>query len=241
MSFIKTNMVNFEREFKADGEFAQKASKDAAKIESFRLMRLMRKEIRQGAPGGNKFKDMRVISKATQSRMWGPTYGAKKGILSAIDKPLYMLSKVAEYRVADKGLPFHTEIGFLGYRFSNTWKNIAMKQQTGQTIPVPGGYKKMLRYAGGTLKRLEKKYDSKYVTTANIEAESKGRGFSRMADWKYFFLRKGTTSFVIPSRDIVDSFRAAHLAEIAPNIRRNFEEKMAQRWINQGKIRNPNG
>ena len=42
----------------------------------------------------------------------------------------------------------------------------------------------------------------------------------------YFFLRKETTTFTTPARDVIDAFWASHQGEVMGNIRSNFERKM---------------
>jgi hypothetical protein len=43
---------------------------------------------------------------------------------------------------------------------------------------------------------------------------------------KYFFLRKTTTTFKTPKREIIEPFLNAHKGMIGPNVVANFERKL---------------
>lgn len=184
---------NTKQVIDAVGKFhidSQKASKNAVKVEAFRLKGVLQKELRNGTVGG--FSPLREISKQYSRK---PSQRSKP--------PLAPLAKVVRYFVADNGMPYHMEIGFVGASISNKWKEIAMRQQSGNTYKVHPAVREGLRQIG-------------------IRLQSKKR-----KDWraKLFFIK--TDSFVLPARDIIDTFRAKHQGEMFGNIKRNFETIMS--------------
>ncbi|OPY78287.1 MAG: hypothetical protein A4E65_02310 [Syntrophorhabdus sp. PtaU1.Bin153] len=173
-------------EFHAD---AQRAAKNAVKVEAFRLKNLLQKDLRTGSGVAAGFDPLREVSKRYSRK---PSQRGKA--------PLSPLAKAVRYYVADNGMPYRLELGFVGASISHKWKEIAMRQQAGATYPVHPAVKERLKQIGIALK---KKKDPSA---------------------KFFFLK--TTSFVDPRRDIIDTFREAHQAEMFANIKSNFERKM---------------
>jgi len=112
--------TNIERALKTESMRQEKALNTSVKVEGFRLMRLLKKQIREGAPGGRKFHPLTFLARA---------WGAKgKGI--AANKPLRRLAIAVRYFVKDQR-PFDMRIGWTGPKTSASWKRIAEKQQQG--------------------------------------------------------------------------------------------------------------
>ena len=59
---VATNIDSFLDGFRAANESRLKASRDAVKIEGFRLMRLLQGDLRKGAPGGTALAPLSEIS-----------------------------------------------------------------------------------------------------------------------------------------------------------------------------------
>jgi hypothetical protein len=99
----------------------------------------------------------------------------------------------------------------VGPLISGAWKEIATRQQAGNTYPVSDSLRKKLMYIGAELK---KKGDPAY---------------------KYFFIK--AKSMTLPARDIIDSFMATNRSAIFDLIRARFEMKIKGEWISQGKMK----
>jgi hypothetical protein len=187
MSFITCHLNEFFKEFDNDNKARIKAGQTAVKVEGFRLRMLLKKELAAGTPGGKPFAPSREISKALR-------------VKNKTKPPLYNLSKVVRYNVANKE-PYKVEIGFVG-DISASYKSIAARNIEGFSHPVTDDVKYQLWLAGQGLRKRKKQ------------------------EAKYFFLRPSTTQFKNPIRDIIVPFWAAHQSEAMPNIQSNFERKM---------------
>ena len=116
-------LKKLDKVLKTESRRQEKLLETAVKVEGFRLMRQLKKEIREGSPGGRKFKGLTFLSRA-----WGG-----KGRLRP-DKPLRALAIAVRYLVNYR--PFSMQIGWVGPRVSKSWKRIAEHQQEGFTRPV---------------------------------------------------------------------------------------------------------
>jgi len=180
----------------------KKAGETAAKVEGFRLMKLLKAEIREGAPGGQKFSPLTEMAKIY-------SYGSRNRT------PLKRLSIPVRYRVSRTSDEFAFSLGYMAQdiagsvkssnRISKSWARILQLHQEGGTIPIDQDLRRALLIEGA---RLQKRKNTRGA--ANV-----------------FFLKKSTMSFRIPRREIVDPFWRAHEGEAARNINRNFERKMA--------------
>lgn len=112
--------ANLERALKTENLRQEKALNTSIKVEGFRLMRLLKKQIREGNPGGRKFHPLTFLARA-----WG-----SKGKGLAANKPLRKLALAVRYFVKDQH-PFDMRIGWTGPKTSASWKRIAEKQQQG--------------------------------------------------------------------------------------------------------------
>jgi hypothetical protein len=208
-SEVRSNIPEFLRALREANTARVKASRDAVRVEGFRLMRLLQGELRRGAPGGRSLAPLREISQLMERT-----------------PPLSPLAKAIRYHVAETE-PFHVEIGGVDSRaqrrampgfsgiqeerqwaakgLSGSWVHILQVQQEGATMPVTDDMRQFLKGVGAKM------------------AGRKGRPGQAA---KYFFLKKSTTEFTLPARDIIDTFWGAHESEVMPNIRSNFDRKM---------------
>jgi len=136
-----------DRILKTESQRQEKLLETAVKVEGYRLMRQLKKEIREGSPGGSKFKDLTYLSRA-----WGG-----KGRLRT-NKPLRRLALAVRYLV--QKAPFSMQIGWVGSRTSKSWQRIAIRQQEGFESPVSEARRAYFaRIGGGMGKRSQaKKY-----------------------------------------------------------------------------------
>ena len=114
--------ANLERALKTESIRQEKAMNTSVKVEGFRLMRLLKKQVREGVTGGRKFHPLTFLS-----RSWG---GTSKRLRP--NKPLRRLAIAVRYFVKDQH-PFDMRIGWTGPKTSKSWKRIAAKQQQGFT------------------------------------------------------------------------------------------------------------
>lgn len=212
MSLIEMNYAEFEREWSHSTKAIDKAASSAVKTVAYKAMQDLRMDIRRGAPGGNKFTQLKEISKHPATRQQFFARGGGKYGKIPRNKPLWMLHKVARYQVKEnRDTLFAYEVGFVGPSISRTWKEIATRQQTGAVYNISDALRKKLRSIGAMLKKAK---DPKY---------------------KYFFVQ--AKQMVLPARDIIDSFLAANRSNIMSLIRQRFEQKLRGEWISQGRMK----
>ena len=127
MNVTVKGLEKLKRDLKAESRRQEKALNTAVKVEGFRLMRLLKKEIAQGAPGGRKFAPLTFLS-----RRWH-----EKGTSRLRpDKPFmrtrsgHSIVRAIMYHIKSNQ-PFDMRVGFTGPRVSKSWKRIAEKQQEG--------------------------------------------------------------------------------------------------------------
>jgi hypothetical protein len=125
LKVVTKGFTQLERNLKAESVRQEKALNTAVKVEGFRLMRLLKKQIRDGAPGGQKFNPLTFLA-----RRWG-----SKGNRLRPNKPLRRLAIAIRYFIKDFR-PLDMRIGWVGPRTSKSWKRIAKLQQEGFTRPV---------------------------------------------------------------------------------------------------------
>lgn len=137
---IKTFSADLEK-FRKN---AEKSLETAVKVEGFRLTKLLKKEIRAGAPGGSALKPLSAIaSKRKRSK-----------------KILNKLALGVRYDVTKKpDLAF--KFGWVGPKVSKSWKRISQKQQDGFKQQISNKQRRYFRFVGGSQKGRGKK-------TANV-------------------------------------------------------------------------
>lgn len=212
MSMIAVNYAQFERDWTHSTKAIDKAASSAVKTVAYRTMQDLRRDIRQGKAGSNVFRPLREISRNPAMRQ--SFYARGGGSYGRIprNRPLWMLQKVTRYQVKEnRETLFAYEVGFVGPSISSNWKEIAMRQQSGNTYPVTDALKKKLKYIGAALK---KKGDPTYIL---------------------YFLK--TQQMTLPPRDIIDPFFEANRGRIIELIRQRFEQKLRGEWISQGRMK----
>lgn len=108
----------------------ERALNKAIRRTGYNLMRDLKTEIQQGAPGGAPFAPLSEIEKK----------------LKRTTKPLRRLAQGVRYVIEDK--PFKFKFGWTGSQVSRSWKRIAEKQQEGFTSPVTEKRRRFMRHRG---------------------------------------------------------------------------------------------
>lgn len=127
------------------GAEARKAYQTAIKVEGYRLMRLLRSEIKKGSPGGRIFKTLTHIAKRMAKKVRGSGTWIRQ---NQNRKPLAQMATAIRYDV--KNTPFSMAFGFVG-PIGNTWRRLAKAQQEGFTRPVTKSQRKAFARRGAEL------------------------------------------------------------------------------------------
>lgn len=147
------------RDIKREGRRARYALNLAVRVEGFRLMRQLKKEIRAGAPGGKRFAPLSVIAKTRQHR--------------GRNEPLRRLSLGVRYDIAKRD-PVQMRIGWVGPRVSRRWKILARMLQEGFETRVTGDIRRYLARYGGSLRdRRRRKYFMLRKATAVLKTPAR--------------------------------------------------------------------
>jgi len=145
---LKTRgLEHLQKTLKTESKRQEKALNTAVKVEGFRLMRLLKQQIKAGAPGGKRFESLSYLS-----RLW-------VGTRLQPNKPLRRLAIAIRYHVKDKS-PFDMRIGWVGPKTSKSWKRIAKLQQEGFTRPITPFMRRRIIEGGASLskRRVARKY-----------------------------------------------------------------------------------
>ena len=114
-------VTKLQKDLKAERTRAKKALSTAVKVEGYRLRKVMKAEIRKGAPGGRPFKGLSMIRRI----MWGPESGRLK-----VNRPLKRLAIAIRYYIKRQD-PIEMHVGFSGPLLSKSWKRLAYMHQEG--------------------------------------------------------------------------------------------------------------
>jgi hypothetical protein len=123
MSFIDFIIRDLDKTVKgieAEGARVTKAMETAVKVEGYRLMKILKEQLRAGKPGGSELDPLTEI---------GKRYGKPIN-----RKPLSRLAPVIRYGVERRGDGMVVGIGFIDYgskKLSKSWLRIAEEQQEG--------------------------------------------------------------------------------------------------------------
>ncbi len=128
------------RELKTEEEREKKALATAIRVEGFRLMKTLKREIRQGAPGGSRFKP---LAKIASSRRRGRSRRSSKALQKA--------AMAVRYFVPSRE-PFEMRIGWVGPQVSKSWKRLMAIQQEGFTREITGKQRRFFRHRGAELR-----------------------------------------------------------------------------------------
>ncbi len=120
---------------KAQDEKA-KALSTSIKVEAFRLSKILKDEIRSGAPGGNTFRPLTFLAR-------------RKAKSTRPNKPLAKLALPVRYDVTNQS-PFTVAIGWTN-KVSSSWKQIAERQQEGFESRVTDRRRRFFRHKADDL------------------------------------------------------------------------------------------
>lgn len=179
-----------------------RALETAIKVEAFNIRKVLREQIKQGAPGGRPFAPLSVIG----------AHSLGRGRFSKTRRSRRALRKLAtalRYDV-DRSPNFQVTIGW-----PRGLRSLARAHQEGQTRPATEDLKRFLRRAGGQLRG----------RWAMGRGRSGGYHFSENRFARYFFLRKETKQLRTPARPIMDPFWGIYQQRAWRNIRQNFIKK----------------
>lgn len=205
------NAQKVKKALLAEAKGHEKALETAVKVEGFRLRRMMSDEIKNGAPGGRRFKPLRHITPKRKNA-----------------KPLQRLAKMVRYKIdfGRDGIEMH--IGFIagmlrkggwgGGKYS-TWHHIAKIQQEGFLLERGKLERPLGSYRGS------RQYIENFITRTfrkGIRLKKKGDSLA-----KYYFSIKSKKHYRIPARPILEPFWRMHNREAWQNIRKNFRRKLA--------------
>jgi hypothetical protein len=195
----------------------QKAMRTAIRVEGFRLRNLMKKEIKQGRPGGLQWSPLSYIAASNpgiDARFKsGPAALRKRNR----NRPLAALHYGVHYDVTrDNQNPFMAYVGFgepyqagswakkqsgSNLAYSKSWRRLARIHQEGFSADIDKGDRRWFAYKGGKLSK-------------------------RTATRKFYFIRKDRHSFKTPARPIIQPFLLAYRNEALRNIGINFRRKL---------------
>ncbi len=150
---VKLNgLSHIQKQLKADRKNEIKALETAIKVEGYRLRKVMKKEIRSSAPGGQSFAPISMIARR----------------LSKSTRPLRKLANAVRYQVTKS--PFSMAVGFSGPQLSKSWRRIALSQQEGGTFPISASRRGYLASRGGSLgkRSAARKYFFLLKSTKNL-------------------------------------------------------------------------
>lgn len=197
---VVKNMGAFLRELSEIDAKRIKAGQDAAKIEGYRLHKVLVKGIRAGAPGGQAYDPLTAIA-----RRYAGKFKTRKpftGLLTTAMAGATRGTLPVRYKATVlQGAGLAVSVGFTS-GLSNSWRRIGRRQQEGFSRAISKKQRRWLARIGGTISK-----------------------FSKLR--KFFFLKKSTRQFRNPRRPIIDPFWRAERARTERNLVSNFEKKMS--------------
>lgn len=126
-----------------------KSAEVATRVEGFRLSKLLKEQIRAGAPGGHRFAPLSMIAKRRNRGAMGRN-------------PLQRLAMPIRSQVERPDGRFNVAVGFAGKKISKSWKRIAELLQQGGSVSMKSGTRLVLRQMGAKLKKRRKPEASKF-------------------------------------------------------------------------------
>ncbi len=134
--FVPKDIRKFHRALEKADDGRKKAGETAAKVEGFRLKKVLEKEIRAGAPGGRKFSSLSVIASRTS-----------RGVSRS---PLRRLALGVRYRVTRMAGKMLFSFGFTE-NSSKSWQRLAKQHQEGLSRKVTDGHRRFFGRVGDGL------------------------------------------------------------------------------------------
>lgn len=127
-----SNCVKLTQDIRRYNEQRIHAYRNAVKVEFFRLRKLLKTEIEQSAPGGQKFAPLSETTK----KIWKWQF-EEMGIKTQryLDRPLFKLSRPIYYKVWTNPDNMHMSIGFVG-KMSASMFRLANIHQEGFSSPL---------------------------------------------------------------------------------------------------------
>jgi hypothetical protein len=206
---ISGNFDQFFRDVDTADKKRVTAGVSVVKAEGYRLWKAMRADVKAGAPGGRPLTPLREISqwarkKKPLSGLWRAIRYKRTGSGSTLRMEIGAVDSRAQRRAsADEESIFGGAIReWAGKGLSASWVSIFARQQSGVTTAVTPQLRRMLIQIGA--RRKKRKNDTA----------------------RFFFLRKGTTTFSTPARDIVDTFWASQRGGLSGRLTAAYEEKL---------------
>lgn len=146
---IVKNAEKFRRDMKREETRTRKASETAARVEGFRLMKLLKQQIMEGAPGGRPFEGLTEI-------------GKRLGRGARTRKALKRLAVPVRYGVDRSGGVFRVSVGYLPEKISKKWVWLAEVQQEGRRVPVTEKLRRGFALYGAALKKGRNRAAARY-------------------------------------------------------------------------------
>lgn len=153
--FVRLVVKELDRtvnEIRGAAQKVQKASQTALKVEGFRLMNLLKEDLRQGQAGAGAFDPLTEIARRL---------GKRKN-----RKPLSRLAVAVRYAAETRNQSFAVAIGFLeggtrAKRVSKSWTRIARAVQEGFAAPITEEKRRAILDVGESLRK-RKAREAKY-------------------------------------------------------------------------------
>lgn len=215
---LASSIRTFQSELTAADAQRRKAAQTAVRIEGYRLAKVLKTEIKAGAPGGHKFKPLGDIARlrgragrtplarlAIPVRYWVQNYGGRYSVSVGYQDRAVMSSAGNTSR---------------NHQLSKSWLAIVRSQISGATFDP------------GRFDRHTTAWTRSDRTEILTSAFGGRRGKKQLKPGRdKFLLRRSTRTMRIPARPIIDPFWAKHRAEAMANIERNFIAKLAGQKI----------
>jgi len=143
--FVVKNLRKFKTDLERADKKRVKAAETATRVEAFRLMKELKAELRESAPGGRRLDPLSEIAKRRR-------YGAAKN-----KGPLYRMAIPVRYRIDRVAGNFMATFGIVdpkkGPGLSKSWKRLARIHQSGARMAIDQEMRKGLLAMGRRLKK----------------------------------------------------------------------------------------
>jgi hypothetical protein len=208
---ITTQVTGITELRKAVGAYdadSKKALDTSIKVEGYRLLGVLRDQVRRGIPGGHPYSA--VLSHIAMR--------TKSGRMRKNPFPLSRLAKLLRYNVDYSDGALSVSFGYISRgpnNLSESWKSLIRKHQAGVDVLYSGSRTELgIRMAriGGRLKKAGDP-DARYFFLRRYAGRSRGFGVENL-------------NIKIPSRPMIDPFWNEQRANALRNIRENFRRKM---------------
>lgn len=181
-----------------------KALHTAVKVEGFRMMRLLKKQIKQGRPGNRALAPLSFIGRRLDRKVGRNIDETRRQ--SPNRPPMTRMAQGIKYRIKNSH-PFSMTVGFVAPtgrsqdHKQGSWRHLARQHAMGFTRKITPELRGRVIRKGGVLGKIE-------------------GGDSP------FFLKRSTRRFRTPARPLVEPFWQANQMVARMNIDRNFKRKL---------------